>query len=73
MYNAPRAATIVCKTTGQLFKLDRQTFQNIVQEGAIKKRNYYSKILSKVDILSEMDSYERDQICDALREEMIGP
>jgi cAMP-dependent protein kinase regulator len=73
MYNAPRAATIVCKTAGQLFKLDRQTFQNIVQEGAIKKRNYYSGILSKVDILSEMDSYERDQICDALREEMIGP
>ena len=73
MYNAPRAATIVCKVTGQLFKLDRQTFQNIVQEGAIKKRNYYSKILSKVDILSEMDSYERDQICDALREEIIGP
>ena len=73
MYNAPRAATIVCKDKGQLFKLDRQTFQNIVQEGAIKKRNYYSKILSKVDILSEMDSYERDQICDALREEIIGP
>jgi len=23
--------------------------------------------LTKVDILSDMDSYERDQICDALR------
>ena len=67
MYNAPRAATITCKVKGTLFKLDRQTFRNIVQEAAIKKRNYYSKILSKVDILSDMDSYERDQICDALR------
>lgn len=40
-----------------LFKLDRQTFRNIVQEAAIKKRDYYSKILTKVDILSDMDSY----------------
>lgn len=68
MYNAPRAATIRCNVAGQLFKLDRQTFRNIVQEAAIKKRNYYSKILTKVDILSDMDSYERDQICDALKE-----
>lgn len=68
MYNAPRAATIKCKTPGTLYKLDRQTFRNIVQEAAIKKRNYFSKILEKVDILSDMDAYERDQICDALRE-----
>lgn len=68
MYNAPRAATIKCKKNGELFKLDRLTFRNIVQEAAIKKRDYYSKILSKVDILSDMDSYERDQICDALKE-----
>lgn len=57
MYNAPRAATIRCKTPGQLFKLDRLTFRNIVQEAAIKKRGYFSKILTKVDILSDMDSY----------------
>jgi cAMP-dependent protein kinase regulator len=68
MYNAPRAATITCKQQGLLFKLDRQTFRNIVQEAAIKKRNYFSKILSHVDILSDMDCYEREQICDALRE-----
>ncbi len=72
MYNAPRAATITCKTKGMLFKLDRQTFRNIVQEAAIKKRNYNSKILAKVDILSDMDSYERDQVCDSLKEENFG-
>lgn len=72
MYNAPRAATITCKERGTLYKLDRQTFRNIVQEAAITKRNYYSKILSNVDILSDMDSYERDQICDALKEESFG-
>jgi cAMP-dependent protein kinase regulator len=57
MYNAPRAATIKCKSPGMLFKLDRQTFRNIVQEAATKKRDYYSTILAKVDILSDMDSY----------------
>lgn len=57
MYNAPRAATITCKASGILFKLDRQTFRNIVQEAAIKRRTYNSKILEKVDILAEMDTY----------------
>lgn len=67
MYNAPRAATIICKEQGVLYKLDRQTFRNIAQEAAINKRNYYRKILSSVDILTEMDIYEKDQICDALK------
>jgi len=31
MYNAPRAASIMCKTEGKLFALDRQTFKNVVQ------------------------------------------
>jgi hypothetical protein len=31
MYNAPRAATIKCKTPGKLYGLDRATFTNIIQ------------------------------------------
>ncbi len=69
MYNAPRAATIVAKTAGLLFGLDRNTFNNIVQEAASKKRKYYLDILSKVEILSEIDPYEKEQLCDALKEE----
>mgnify|MGYP000016392909 CR=1 FL=1 len=42
MYNAPRAASIKCKTQGKLFGLDRATFNHIVQESATKKRKYYS-------------------------------
>lgn len=38
MYNAPRAATIVCKTPGKLYKLDRAVFSQVVKEGAYKKR-----------------------------------
>lgn len=72
MYNAPRAATIICKEEGVLYKLDRQTFRNIVQEAAINKRSYYRKVLSAVEVLGEMDSYEKDQVCDALKEEHVA-
>lgn len=48
MYNAPRAATIVCKTPGKMYSLDRLTFVNIVQEAAIKKRKANLEVLSKV-------------------------
>ena len=30
MYNCPRAATVVCVAAGELYKLDRQTFLDIV-------------------------------------------
>lgn len=48
MYNAPRAATIKCKTAGKLYELDRLTFTNIVQEAATKKRKHYHDVISKV-------------------------
>jgi cAMP-dependent protein kinase regulator len=69
MYNAPRAASIKCKIPGKLFGLDRATFNHIVQESATKKRKYYSEILSKVEILAEVDPYEKEQMCDILKEE----
>jgi cAMP-dependent protein kinase regulator len=42
-----------------LFSLDRETFNHIVKDAASKKRVYYEEFLSKVDLLSEMDPYER--------------
>jgi len=73
MYNAPRAASIKSKGDGKLFGLDRTTFNNIVQEAATKKRKYYSSILSKVEILAEIDPYEKEQLCDTLKEEEFPP
>lgn len=67
LYNAPRAATIKAKTTATLFSLDRDCFNNIVKESAVKKRERYESFLSKVEILDQMDAYERAQICDALK------
>ncbi len=57
MYNAKRAASIKCIKEGVLYALDRQTFVNIVQESAIKKRSDNLKILGQIEILSEIHDY----------------
>lgn len=68
LYNSPRAATITAKTAGKLYSLDRATFNNIVQGTAAQKRNSYLEILSKVEILADIDPSEKDLLCDALKE-----
>jgi cAMP-dependent protein kinase regulator len=67
LYNAPRAATIVASSECILWALDRETFNHIVKDAAIKKRERYQAFLKSVEILSGMDSYEISQISDALK------
>jgi hypothetical protein len=55
------------KTNAVLFGLDRETFNNIVKDAASKKREYYEVFLGKVELLQDMDPYERLQIADALK------
>jgi cAMP-dependent protein kinase regulator len=66
LYNAPRAATIKAKTDSILWALDRETFNNIVKEAAMKKREKYEAFLKNVEILKEIEAYELSQIADAL-------
>lgn len=66
LYNAPRAASIVAKEDGIMWSLDRETFNNIVKEAAVKKREKYEAFLKDVEILSEIEPYELSQVCDAL-------
>lgn len=67
LYNAPRAATIRAKEDSVLFCLDRETFNHIVKDAAVRKRERYEEFLSKIDVLSTMDAYERSKIADALK------
>ena len=67
LYNAPRAATIKAKTDSTLWALDRECFNNIVKDAAMKKREKYENTLKKVEILKSIDPYELGQICDALK------
>ena len=45
LYNSPRAATITAKTEYICWKLDRDTFNNIVKDAAAKKREKYDNFL----------------------------
>jgi cAMP-dependent protein kinase regulator len=67
LYNAPRAATIRAKTDSTCWALDRECFNNIVKDAAMKKREKYENTLKKVEILKSIDPYELGQICDALK------
>ena len=69
LYNAPRAATITAKTDFVIYKLDRDTFNNIVKDAAAKKREKYDNFLSTVEILKNMDPYERSKLGDAVQEQ----
>jgi hypothetical protein len=40
---------------------------NIVQESAIKKRSDYENIISRIEILSDVQDYEKQQLCDNLK------
>lgn len=67
LYNAPRAASIVCKENAICFTLDRACFNNIVKDAAVKKRERYEEFINTVPILKSLDSYERSKICDCLQ------
>lgn len=67
LYNTPRAASIVANEDSIVYSLDRECFNNIVKDAAIKRRNKYDSFLSKVELLQELDQYERSKICDCLQ------
>jgi len=66
MYNAPRAASIISEQNSVCFSLDRDTFNNIVKGASMKKRTLFDEFLKKVEILSDLEEYERSKICDCL-------
>jgi cAMP-dependent protein kinase regulator len=72
MYNCPRAASVVATTEGTYWKLDRETFNYIVRDAAQKKRETYESFLKSVPLLEKMTAYEKAQIADALKEEMVA-
>lgn len=59
LYNAPRAATITSDEECTLYALDRQTFNHIVKDAAIRRREKYEAFLKQIPLLNTMDDYER--------------
>lgn len=67
LYNAPRAASIFALTDSVLYTLDRECFNYIVKDSAIKHREKFETFLSQVELLSSLSDYERSKICDCLK------
>lgn len=67
LYNCPRAANITAVENSVLYQLDRQTFNHIVRDSAIKRRERFENLLANIELLSTMDSYERIKIGDCLK------
>jgi cAMP-dependent protein kinase regulator len=67
LYNVPRAASITAITPSTLYSLDRECFNHIVKDAAIKNRNIFEQFLSEVEVLQSLDSYERSKLCDCLK------
>lgn len=71
LYNAPRAATIISKTNSLLWALDRETFNHIVKDAAMKKREIYEAFLMKLPLLSHIsDPYEKTKIADCIEKKV---
>lgn len=70
LYNCPRAANVLAKEECVCWQLDRETFNHIVKDAAVKRRNKYDEFLKSVTLLSGLEAYERSQIADALKAEM---
>ena len=68
LYNAPRAATITADNECTLYALDRGTFNHIVKDAAIRKREKYENFLKKIPLLETMDDYERTQVAECFRD-----
>eukprot|EP00928_Gymnodinium_smaydae_P024748 TRINITY_DN1993_c1_g2_i2.p1 TRINITY_DN1993_c1_g2~~TRINITY_DN1993_c1_g2_i2.p1 ORF type:complete len:402 (-),score=75.03 TRINITY_DN1993_c1_g2_i2:106-1311(-) len=69
LYNAPRAASVESREPGVLWELGRDTFNHIVRDASMKRRERYEDFLNSVPILESLGNYERQQLAEALKQE----
>lgn len=73
MYNAPRAATIIAKESCVLFSLDRETFNHVVKDAVIKRRQQFAEFLGKIALLDSLTGQEKEKISDCLQTALFRP
>jgi len=69
IYGTPRAATIRATKATICFAMDRSTYRAILMGSTIKRRKMFDAILEKVEMLKDIDNFERSQVADALETE----
>jgi cAMP-dependent protein kinase regulator len=73
LYNTPRAASIISNEDSVLYALDRDCFNAIVKDASIKRRERFEAFISKVELLQDLDTYEKNNFCDVLESELFEP
>lgn len=69
MYNAPRAASIIANEECTMYALDRDCFNAIVKDSSIRRRERFEEFMNKVSLFKDLDTYERNNLCDILETE----
>ena len=59
LYNTPRATTIIARTDGRLFSLDRGSHNSILRDSVLKKNKLCEDILNRNELFSTMKPYEK--------------
>jgi cAMP-dependent protein kinase regulator len=67
LYNIPRAASIMAISDSVLYSLDRECFNHIVKDSAIKSRMAFEHFLGEVQLFNTLNHQERSKLCDCLR------
>lgn len=66
LYNCPRAASVEAQGAASVCQLDRETFNHIVRDASMQKREFYEEFLKGVPLLEKLGTYERAQLADCL-------
>lgn len=72
LYNCPRAASVQAKEDAVVWALDRESFNHIVRDASVKKREMYDAFLKTIPLLEALDAYERSSLADALHKESVA-
>ena len=73
MYNCPRAATVIARSEGTLWCVDRLSFRNIIVVSTAKKRLQYERTLSEIELFQVLTPEDRSVIADCLTLEIYEP
>lgn len=67
LYNTKRAANVSAETDCKTWKLDRDTFTNVVVDCHRSHREKNMAAIKQIGILNTLDEYQCGQVCDALK------
>lgn len=68
LYQAPRAATVTCKSKGTLFVIDRTSFKAVLRQQNEDKINSFMRVINTIRLFDCLLSDEKDALANALVE-----